>query len=125
MILGIGIDLFDVQRMHNQLEASVDGFITSIFRPSEISYCQQKHHPAEHFAARFAAKEATLKALATTSGQGSFWLDIEIINETDGSPRVELSGRLQKLAQEIGAKTIHVSLTHTAEQSVAVVIAED
>lgn len=125
MILGIGIDQFDVKRMHKQLEASMDGFITSIFLPAEITYCQQKLNPAEHFAARFAAKEATLKALASAEGKGSFWLDIEILNDSNGRPRIELSGRLRQLATGIGAKTIHVSLTHTASQAVAVVIAED
>ncbi len=125
MILGIGIDLFEVQRMHKQLEAPEDGFITSVFLPSEISYCQQKHYPAQHFAARFAAKEATLKALASTGGQGTFWLDIEISNASDGRPIIELSGRLSELAREIGTRSLHVSLTHTATQAGAVVIAED
>ncbi len=125
MILGVGIDQFDVARMHKQIEASMDGFMTSVFLPAEISYCNKKHNPAQHFAARFAAKEATLKALATTGGTGSFWLDIEIINETDGRPRVELNGRLRELATGIGAKTIHLSITHTADQAAAVVIAED
>jgi holo-[acyl-carrier protein] synthase len=125
MILGIGIDQFDVQRMQKQLESAEDGFITSVFLPEEIAYCQQKHYPAQHFAARFAAKEATLKALASTGGKGTFWLDIKIQNEKDGRPIIELSGRLHELARGIGTKTIHVSLTHTAEQAVAVVIAED
>ena len=125
MILGVGIDQFDVQRMHKQIEASVDGFMASVFLPAEISYCNRNHNPAQHFAARFAAKEATLKALATAGGTGSFWLDIEIINETDGRPRIELSGRLRELASGIGTKRIHLSITHTAEQAAAVVIAED
>lgn len=99
--------------------------MTSVFLPSEISYCNKKHNPAQHFAARFAAKEATLKALATAGGTGSFWLDIEIVNETDGRPRIELNGRLRELARGIGAKRIHLSITHTADQAAAVVIAED
>ena len=124
MILGIGIDQCDVRRMRKQLEASVDGFVASVFLPAEIAYCTHKHRPAEHFAARFAAKEAVLKALATGGGAGTFWQDIEVVKEADGRPRLELEGRLRELADGLGVRTIHVSLTHTADLAAAVVIAE-
>lgn len=125
MILGIGIDQCEVRRMHRQLDPPANGFVTSVFRPAEIAYCSAKHHPAEHFAARFAAKEAALKALAAAEGEGSFWLDMEIINESDGRPRLELGGRLGELAGKLGVRTIHVSLTHTADLAAAVVVVED
>jgi holo-[acyl-carrier protein] synthase len=125
MVLGIGIDQCDVPRMRRQLETPANGFVEAVFLPAEISYCLGKHRPAEHFAARFAAKEAALKALAVGGGEGTFWLDIEIVNEPGGRPRLELSGRLRALAEELGAGRIHLSLTHTAETAAAVVIAED
>ena len=124
MILGIGIDQCDVRRMRRRLDGPTDGFVSSVFRPAEITYCMSKHLPEEHFAARFAAKEATVKALAAAGGQGSFWQDIEIIHEQDGRPRLELGGRLRELAEGLGLRTLHVSLTHTAETAAAVVIAE-
>ncbi len=124
MILGIGIDQCEVRRLSRQLESPADEFIAAVFRPGEIAYCTAKHSPAEHFAARFAAKEAVLKALAAAGGQGTFWQDIEISNDPDGRPRLELNGRLRQLAAELGVQNIHVSLTHTAELAAAVVIAE-
>ena len=124
MILGIGIDQCDVRRMSRQMDSPEDEFVTSVFNPAEIAYCTQKHRPAEHFAARFAAKEAVLKALAGAGGEGTFWQDIQIVNEPSGRPQVALDGRLRVLADELGVRTIHVSLTHTAELAAAVVIAE-
>jgi holo-[acyl-carrier protein] synthase len=124
MILGIGIDQFDVSRMRCRLADADDGFVESVFLPAEIAYCRDKRRPAEHFAARFAAKEAALKALARAGGKGTFWQDIEVTNEPDGQPRLELRGRLLALATELGVRSIHVSLTHTADISAAVVIAE-
>jgi holo-[acyl-carrier protein] synthase len=125
MVLGIGIDQCEVPRVQRQLETPANGFVEAVFLPAEISYCQSKHRPAQHFAARFAAKEATVKALAGGGEKGAFWQEIEIVNDPDGRPRLELSGRLRALAAELGARRIHLSLTHTAEMAAAVVIAED
>jgi holo-[acyl-carrier protein] synthase len=124
MILGIGIDQCEVGRMRRQLEADPDGFVAAVFLPAEISYCNAKRHPAELFAARFAAKEAAIKALAAAEGQGTFWHDLEVTNEHGGGPALALSGRLRQLADALGVRTMHVSLTHTADQAAAVVIAE-
>jgi len=124
MIIGIGIDQCEVGRMQRQIAAADDGFVTSVFLPDEISYCTDKRHPAEHFAARFAAKEAAIKSLAAAGGQGTFWHDIAVIREPDGRPLLALSGRLRELADGLGVRTMHVSLTHTADLAAAVVIAE-
>ena len=125
MILGLGIDHCEVPRMRRHIENDQDGFIESVFLPAEISYCSEKHRPAEHFAARFAAKEAVVKALADAGGEGSFWHDVEVVRETDGRPRLELNGRLKELADALGVRKLHVSLTHISEVAAAVVIAED
>ena len=124
MILGIGIDKCEVGRMHRQLETDADGFVSAVFLPAEISYCTAKRHPAEHFAARFAAKEAAVKSLAAAMGQGTFWHDLEVSHEAGGRPILTLSGRLRELADGLGVRSMHVSLTHTAEIAAAVVIAE-
>lgn len=124
MILGIGIDLCDVRRMKRQLETD-SGFVADVFLPDEIAYCSPKHHPAQHFAARYAAKEAVVKALASAGGAGTFWLDIEIIRNPDGQPRAELRGRLRELADGLGVANIHLSMTHTDDTAAAVAVIED
>ena len=124
MILGVGIDQCEVSRMKRQLETAADEFLPAVFLPSEISYCTDNRYPAQHFAARFAAKEAALKSLARAGGQGAFWHDMEVIREAGGQPVLILTGRLLELADGIGVRAMHVSLTHTADLAAAVVIAE-
>ena len=123
MILGIGTDLFDVDRMRRQLEGDAE-FSASVFTPSEIAYCAAKRDPAPHFAARFAAKEAALKALADAGGAGSFWQDAEVQRRNDGKPTLELSGRLADLAAGLEVRRIHLSLTHTDQLAAATVVLE-
>jgi holo-[acyl-carrier protein] synthase len=124
MILGTGIDLCEVSRMQAKVQASADDFIARVFLPGEIAYCGSKRNPAEHYAARFAAKEAVVKALADTGGQGSFWLDIEISHEQNGRPVVRLHGRARELAGALGVRRVFVSLTHIREMAAATVVLE-
>ena len=123
MILGIGTDLFDVDRMRRRLESDAS-FAESVFLPAEISYCQSQHHPASHFAARFAAKEAVVKALADAGGSGSFWLDITVLRDPSGKPSIQLDGRLGDCAHQLGVTRIHLSLTHTDDMAAATVVIE-
>lgn len=126
MILGIGIDVCDVLRMQERLDTSGDDFVDVVFLPAEIDYCRGMHRPAEHFAARFAAKRAVLKALGAASEDAETpWQDVEILREGTGRPRAELRGRLRELADGLGADRIHVSLTHTADLAAAVAVATD
>ncbi len=128
MIIGIGMDICDVGRMAEQIAEQIaapgDGFVEAVFLPDEIAYCNGMRHPAEHFAARFAAKESVVKALAGAGGEGTFWQDIEIVREDTGQPRIALRGRLQELADGLGARKFHISLTHTATSAAAVVVVE-
>jgi len=124
MILGMGIDLCEVSRMRAKVQAPADDFVTQVFLPGEIAYCGTKRYPAEHFAARFAAKEAVVKALAGANGGGSFWQDIEIMNEQDGRPVVRLHGRAKEMADALGVRRVFVSLTHTRDLAAATVILE-
>jgi holo-[acyl-carrier protein] synthase len=125
MILGTGIDLCEVSRMRAKVHTPADEFVAAVFLPGEIAYCGTKRHPAEHFAARFAAKEAVVKALAGTGGRGSFWQDIEIMNEQDGRPVVRLHGRAREMADRLGVRRVFVSLTHTRDLAAATVVLED
>ncbi len=125
MILGIGIDQCKISRLQRELSEPTRGFLQAVFLPPEIEYCHAKHKPAEHFAARFAAKEAIVKSLAGAQGTGTFWQDIEIKNTPEGQPHPILGGRLQVYAAELGVRTIHLSLTHTSDVAAAVAVAED
>ncbi len=124
MILGTGIDLCEVERMRDKVSANSADFLDAVFLPAEIAYCQAKHHPAEHFAARFAAKEAVVKALADAAGTGSFWQDIEITNEEDGRPVIRLLGRVRETADRLGVRRVLVSMTHTRDLAAAAVVLE-
>jgi holo-[acyl-carrier protein] synthase len=123
MILGIGTDLFAIDRMRREIERDA-GFAPSVFTPAEIRYCEGRRDPAIHFAARFAAKEALVKALADTRGDGSFWRDVEVERRDDGAPAVRLTGRLAELAAELGVQRVHLSLTHTDTMAAASVVLE-
>lgn len=124
MILGTGIDLCEVARMQAKVQASAADFLDAVFLPAEIAYCQGKRHPAENFAARFAAKEAVVKSLAAADGSGTFWLDIEIRNEKDGRPVVKLQGRALELADRLGVRRVFLSMTHTSDLAAATVVLE-
>ena len=123
MIVGLGSDLLDVARVEQKLRED-SGLTQSLFTPLEIRYCEGKHHPARHYAARFAAKEALLKALGTGWRDGLSWREIEIQNDELGRPVMVLSGCVEQLAREQGATRIHVSLTHTTAYAAASVILE-
>ena len=124
MILGTGIDICDVRRLQSQLALADDGVIDDVFTPAEISYCRGKRFPARHFAARFAAKEAVVKALAAGGGQGLFWRQIEILAADGGRPEVRLSGRIAELAAGLEVARVWVSLSHDGEVAVAGAIVE-
>jgi holo-[acyl-carrier protein] synthase len=124
LILGIGIDICDVRRLREQLARPDDDVIAAVFSAAEIAYCQGKRFPAQHFAARFAGKEAVVKALAATGGQGMFWLDIEILPEAGGQPAVRLSGRAAELAAGLGVTRVWISLSHIEDFATAGVVLE-
>ncbi len=125
MILGIGIDICDVRRLREQLARPDDAVMATVFSAAEIAYCQGKHFPAQHFAARFAGKEAVVKALAASGGSGMFWLDIEILPQAGGQPAVRLSGRAAELAAGLGVARVWISLSHLEDFATASVVLED
>jgi holo-[acyl-carrier protein] synthase len=125
MILGIGVDIVEVARIRAGLDNPRTGarFQARVFTEQEIAYCRRRHNAAESFAARFAAKEATMKALGRGFGQGIAWREIEV-TRGEGAPGVRLSGGAQAYAEALGIRRIHLSLSHTADLAIAYVIAE-
>lgn len=121
MILGIGTDLFDVERMKSRLEKQ-PSFIDGIFTDSEINYCNQFKNKAQRFAARYAAKEAFLKALGTGWRYGITFKDINIVNDDLGKPSIELSGVAKDIADKLEVTSIHLSMSHTNSLANAFVI---
>ena len=124
MIVGIGIDVEDVSRVREAMERHGNRFTDRIFSPAEIAYVEPKANRYERYAARFAAKEAGMKAIGTGWRRGVRWLDFEVANLPSGRPTLRLHGQASKIAQGLGVRNIALSLTHTAQQGVAIVILE-
>jgi holo-[acyl-carrier protein] synthase len=124
MMLGIGYDLIEVSRVAGRLAEDGAAFRESLFTPAEIAYCDAKHFPAQHYAARFAAKEAAFKALAVAPDAGVAWREVEVVLEA-GVPGLSLTGRTRELADRLGVRRAFVSLTHIRELAAASVVLED
>jgi holo-[acyl-carrier protein] synthase len=124
-VLGVGLDLVDVDRMTRELAREDGGLRDRVFTPDEIAYCEGKGRPAVHFAARFAAKEAFFKALGTGwRGAGPTWSEVEVVRDVLGAPTLRLSGAAAEAAGSLGVRSTHLSLTHTATLAAAAVVLE-
>ena len=120
-IQGIGIDIVEVKRMKEAVDAQGGALMKKMFTEREVKYCTSKKRPYEHFAARFAAKEAVSKAMKT-GWSGKFrWKDVEVVNEPSGEPRIIL---YEHVATMLKGSTIHLSLSHTKTTVVAFVVIE-
>lgn len=124
MIVGLGIDLAEVPRIRQSIERFGNKFIDRIFTRREISYVERKANRFERYAARFAAKEAGMKAIGTGWRRGVTWRDFEVANLPSGRPTLRLYGKAAEHAANLGVKEINLSMTHTAEQAMAIVILE-
>ena len=125
MILGTGIDLAEVPRIRASIERYGERFLTRIYTGLERAYVERKANRFERYAARFAAKEAGMKALGTGWRRGVTWQDFEVANLPSGRPTLRLHGTAKTIANTMGVKHISLSLTHTAENGMAFVIFED
>jgi holo-[acyl-carrier protein] synthase len=123
MILGTGIDIIDVDRIATRVGRD-NGFRELVFSKDEMSYCDSKASRFEHYAARFAAKEAFLKAVGRGWDSGLSWNEIEVINEENGKPLMRISGQTQIILAPMGIRWIHVSLSHLKTMATAIVILE-
>ena len=124
MIIGTGIDIVSVSKIEETLERHRERFIRRIFTDSEASYCEQRLRRFEHYAARFAAKEALLKALGTGANDQAHFRDVEVRNDEHGRPSITLTGSTAEYARQIGVEHIHISLSHADDVAVAQVVLE-
>jgi holo-[acyl-carrier protein] synthase len=126
MVLGLGTDLIEIERIQTSIDQFGDRFLNRIFTADEIAYClRKKRHSAESFAARFAAKEAGAKALGTGISRGVSWKEIEVRRQPGERPTLHLTGRAAERARSMGVGNIQLSLTHSREVAMAVVSVED
>jgi len=125
MIVGTGIDIAEVPRIAQSIERFGARFLERIFTEAEMRYCDAKANRVERYAARFAAKEAAMKALGTGWNHGVRWRDCEVVRLPGGRPTMKFHGKAAEFAERLGAKSISLSLTHTREQAVAQVILEN
>jgi len=125
MIVGTGVDLAEVPRIRASIERFGVRFTGRVYTPAEIAYVERKANKYERYAARFAAKEAGMKAIGTGWRLGVRWQDFEVTNLRSGKPTLRLHGVAARVAEKLGVRNIALSLTHTKELGMAHVILED
>jgi holo-[acyl-carrier protein] synthase len=123
LIFGVGTDIIEVQRVEEKLIRTVS-LKEKLFTPTEIAYCDSKHRPALHYAARFAAKEAFLKAMGTGWSGGHKFSEIEVVNNTLGKPELFVHGKVNEFCRAHGITGMQVSLSHIKDLAKAVVVLE-
>ena len=124
MIVGTGVDLAEVPRIRASIERYGTRFVNRIYTAGEIAYVERKANRYERYAARFAAKEAGMKAISTGWKRGVTWQDFEVANLPSGKPTLRLHGVAADIAAKLGVRNISLSITHTSELGMAHVILE-
>lgn len=124
MIVGTGVDLAEVDRIENAIGRFGERFVNRIYTPLEIAYVERKANRFERYAARFAAKEAGMKAIGTGWRYGVRWQDFEVANEPSGRPTLRFHGVAADFARRLGVKNVALSITHTKGVSLAYVVLE-
>ena len=124
MIVGSGVDLAEVARIRRSIERYGERFLARVYTPGERAYVEQKKNRFERYAARFAAKEAAMKAIGTGWKHGVTWQDFEVANLPSGQPTLRLSGNAAEFARRLDAKRVTLSLSHTETLAIAQVILE-
>jgi holo-[acyl-carrier protein] synthase len=124
MIVGIGVDLCEVDRMQAAIARHGDRFLTRIYTEAERAYCESKLNCMERFAGRFAAKEAAMKAIGTGWRRGVAWRDFEVTRAPSGQPVIIFRGVARKIADELGVRRALVSITHIKSMAMAQVVLE-
>ncbi len=119
MIAGLGVDIVEISRIKNALTRWKDAFLRRIFTENEINYSRGKKSSYQHFAARFAAKEAVLKAIGDSSIQRIEWHNIEVLNDEFGKPTIRLSGEAKRIKEDRKISEIIISMSHTRTYAVA------
>ena len=124
MIVGMGIDIAEVDRVKAAIERHGEAFLRRVYTQREREYCERFKNKYERYAGRFAAKEAAMKALGTGWSRGVRWVDVEVVRQSGGRPTISLQGEAAKVAAALGVERVALSITHTAAQAFAQVIFE-
>lgn len=122
MILGMGVDIVEIYRMKDAMKKWGDSFLTKIFTPREIKYSTARRFAHQHFAARFAAKEAVVKAFGEPSKHPIRWTEIEVLNDKEGKPVIEFHNDALKLKKKKRVGDVAVSMSHSKDYAIANVI---
>jgi holo-[acyl-carrier protein] synthase len=122
MIIGTGVDIVEISRIKNAAKKWKKSFLEKIFTEKELEYSNEKTSSYQHLAARFAAKEAVVKALGSGLTSRMEWKDIEVWNEQSGKPNVRLDGEVKRISKDMGVKDIIISMSHTRTYAIANVI---
>ncbi|MFZ0636656.1 MAG: holo-ACP synthase [Candidatus Acidiferrales bacterium] len=124
MIVGMGVDIAEIDRIEAAISRNEKRFLERIFTRAEVAYCERHKNRFERYAARFAVKEAAMKALGTGWTHGVRWRDIEVTNLPGGKPTLRLLGAAGEIAAKLGVKNISISITHSGNFALAQVIFE-
>jgi holo-[acyl-carrier protein] synthase len=124
MILGIGVDLCEVDRIQAAIARHGERFLARIYTEAERAYCESKPNRMERFAGRFAAKEAAMKAIGTGWRRGVGWRDFEVRRAVSGQPVIVFGGVAREIADKLGVKRALVSITHIKSMAMAQVVLE-
>jgi holo-[acyl-carrier protein] synthase len=124
VIVGLGVDISEVDRIREAMARHGQRFIERVFTPAEIAYCNRHRDRAERFAGRFAAKEAAMKALGTGWSRGVRWVDIEVTRLPTGRPTLSLHGAAREIGEQLGMRRASLSITHSGNTALAQVIFE-
>ncbi len=122
-ILGLGTDITETERIASMVERHGDAFLNRIYTPAEIEYCSSKKNAAQHYAGRWAAKEAVMKSFGTGFVKGIHWAEIEVVSQPSGKPIIELSGPTARFAERLGITQIVLSISHCKLYATATAIA--
>jgi holo-[acyl-carrier protein] synthase len=125
LIVGLGLDIAEIDRIEKAIVRHGQAFINRLFTRGEMEYCERFQNRYERYAARFAAKEAAMKALGTGWRHGIRWRDIEVAREASGKPTLRLEGVAREFADRLGVRNITLSITHSGNLAVAQVIFEN
>lgn len=118
-VFGIGTDIVECERIAQMIDKHDDLFIDRVYTPNEIEYCSGRKSAIQHFAGRWAAKEAILKSLGTGWAKGISWTDIEVINEMGGKPKVRMGGGAREICEQKGITDVLISISHTEAYATA------
>ena len=125
MIVGLGLDIAEIDRIEAAVTRHGTPFLERIFTTLEVAYCESHRNKFERYAARFAAKEAAMKALGTGWRRGVRWRDIEVVRDPTGKPTLHLEGAARQIANDLGVKNISITITHSGNLALAEVIFEN